>query len=323
MVVEHEKHYPVMLPEVLDALAIKDGGIYVDGTFGAGGYTRAILEAADCTVYAIDRDVDAQKRADEFTKQYGARFVFLRGCFGDVRELLNEAGVSSVDGFVLDVGVSSMQIDEAERGFSFRFDGPLDMRMDIEGDQPTAADIVNTYEADDLANVIYEYGEERLSRRVARAIVMRRAEQKFSRTSDLADVVRSAVPKSPKDKIDPATRTFQALRIAVNDELGELDRALEASEYVLAHHGRLVVVSFHSLEDGRVKRYMKRVANAVPSASRHMPQNVYVEDVVAPFTLPSRKTVKPSKKEIDENPRSRSARLRMVIRQKEEQGGCA
>ncbi len=216
-----------------------------------------------------------------------------------------------------------MQIDEAERGFSFRFDGPLDMRMDIEGDQPTAADIVNTYEADDLANVIYEYGEERLSRRVARAIVMRRAEQKFSRTSDLADVVRSAVPKSPKDKIDPATRTFQALRLAVNDELGELDRALEASEHVLAHHGRLVVVSFHSLEDGRVKRYMKRVANAVPSASRHMPQNVYVEDVVAPFTLPSRKTVKPSKKEIDENLRSRSARLRMVIRQKEEQGGCA
>ncbi len=317
----YEKHYPVMLPEVLTAMSPKDGEVYVDGTFGAGGYSRAMLEAADCKVYAIDRDVDAQERAQELIAQYGERFVFLRGCFGDVRALLSDAGVERVNGFVLDIGVSSVQIDEAERGFSFRFDGPLDMRMDIANDGLNAADIVNTYEQQDLANLIYEYGEERLSRRIARAIVKRREEEEFSRTLDLADVIRSVVPKSPKDKTDQATRTFQALRIAVNDELGELDRALEASESILAEDGRLVVVSFHSLEDGRVKRYMKRAANAEASVSRHIPQVGMPEEVSAPFSLPSRKAVKPSQKEIDENPRSRSARLRLAVRQNVEGGG--
>lgn len=316
----YEKHYPVMLPEVLTAMSPKDGEVYVDGTFGAGGYSRAMLEAADCKVYAIDRDVDAQERAQELIAQYGERFVFLRGCFGDVRALLDSAGVERVNGFVLDIGVSSVQIDEAERGFSFRFDGPLDMRMDVANDGLNAADIVNTYEQQDLANLIYEYGEERLSRRIARAIVKRREEEKFSRTLDLADVVRSVVPKSPKDKTDQATRTFQALRIAVNDELGELDRALEASESILEEDGRLVVVSFHSLEDGRVKRYMKRAANAEASVSRHIPQVGMPEEVRSPFYLPSRKAVKPSQKEIDENPRSRSARLRLAVRQNVEGG---
>lgn len=312
-----QAHYPVMLPEVLTALDPQDGEIYVDGTFGAGGYSRAILDAADCTVYAIDRDATARVRAEGMAKDYGERFVFLRGCFGDVRALLNDAGVERVNGFVLDIGVSSMQIDEPERGFSFQKSGPLDMRMDTEGGQ-TAADIVNTYEETDLANVIYEYGEERKSRHIAKAIVTRRAEQPFETTSDLADVIRSVIPKKGGDKIDPATRTFQALRIAVNDELGELDRALESSESILVDKGRLVVVCFHSLEDRRVKKFLKERSGGNDAGSRHMPQ---VEDKSdATFDLPMRnKAVKPSDKETSENPRSRSAKLRYAVRKRGQQ----
>ncbi len=308
-----DTHYPVMLPEVLAALSPKDGGVYVDGTFGAGGYTRAILESANCTVYAIDRDDNARITADGFDDEYGDRFNFLRGCFGDVKSLLQAVGVERVDGFVLDVGVSSMQIDEAERGFSFRFDGPLDMRMDMKSDGQTAADIVNTYEQDALANVIYEYGGERKSRRIARKIIELREEKPFERTLELADAVRSVVPRTHKDKIDPATRTFQALRIAVNDELGELDRALDVSEDILSEDGRLVVVAFHSLEDGRVKRFLKEKSNTQAKGSRHLPQSV-TSDVEPIFTLVSRKAIKPSDKEVSENPRSRSARLRAGIR---------
>lgn len=301
------QHNPVMLPEVLEALNPQDGETYVDGTFGAGGYSTAILESADCTLYAIDRDPSAQDAADVMTQKYGERFIFLRGQFGNVRALLP---VKKVNGFVLDIGVSSMQIDQAERGFSFRFDGDLDMRMDTANDMPTAADIVNTYEEDDLANLIYEYGEERLSRRIARKIVERRKEQKFSRTLDLADVVRSCVPRS-KDKIDPATRTFQALRIAVNDELGELNQALEAAEHILEEGGRLVVVSFHSLEDRCVKLFMKQKSGDA-SGSRHLP--TMQEEIPKIFKLISRKAVKASAEETATNPRARSARLRAAIR---------
>lgn len=315
---QSERHAPVMLAEVLEALVIKDGGVYVDGTFGAGGYTRAILEAADCHVYAIDRDMGANARAQEFKAAYGERFTFMRGCFGDVKNLLSAEGKSRVDGFVLDIGVSSMQIDDGERGFSFRFDGPLDMRMDRESGQ-SAADIVNNYEEEDLANVIYEYGQERLSRRIAKAIVTRRAEQSFERTQDLADVIRAVMPRKPGNKIDPATRTFQALRIAVNDELGEISRALEASEEVLEDGGRLVVVSFHSLEDGCVKRFLKEKSGGDPKVSRHLPQATEQVDVL--FSLPNRhKAVKPSKSEIEVNSRSRSARLRCGVRVREEGG---
>lgn len=315
-----DPHYPVMLTEVLEVLDPEDGGVYVDGTFGAGGYTRAILDAANCTVYAIDRDDNARITADGFDDEYGDRFNFLRGCFGDVKSLLLAVGVERVDGFVLDVGVSSMQIDEAERGFSFRFDGPLDMRMDMESDGLTAADIVNTYKQDDLANVIYEYGEERKSRRIARKIIEMRENKPFERTVELADAVRSVIPRLPKDKIDPATRTFQALRIAVNDELGELDRALESSENILSEGGRLVVVSFHSLEDGRVKRFLKEKSNTQAKGSRHLPQSVN-SDVKPVFTLLSRKAIKPSDKETSENPRSRSARLRGAARCCVDEGG--
>ena len=306
-----ENHYPVMLPEVLDAISPRDGEVYVDGTFGAGGYSRAILEAADCKVYGIDRDVSAQAAGVSLEADFADRFVFLRGCFGDVQALLSEVGVSHVDGFVLDVGVSSMQIDEGERGFSFRYDGPLDMRMDVEADL-TAADIVNTYEEEELANVIYQFGEERQSRRVAKKIVERRAEKKFETTADLADVVRSAVFKKHSDKIDAATRTFQALRIAVNDELGELDRALEASKSILSGGGRLVVVSFHSLEDRRVKTFLKD-HSAQGGGSRYLPGEP--EAAPAVFDLPYRnKAIKPSDKEVTENARSRSARLRCGVR---------
>ncbi len=304
-------HYPVMLPEVLEALAPMDGQVYVDGTFGAGGYTAAILDAANCTVIGIDRDVSVSARVEELKHQYGDRFVFLQGRFGDVANLLDGAGVAQVDGFVLDVGVSSMQLDQAERGFSFRYDAPLDMRMDGGGGGKTAADIVNGYEEEALANLIYELGGERKSRRVAKQIVLRRTEKPLETTFELADAARAGVGRS-KDKIDPATRTFQAIRIAVNDELGELDSALVASENILNDGGRLVVVSFHSLEDGRVKKFLRDKSGSNARVSRYMPEQI--QEVNHAFSLPKRKAIKPSESEISENPRSRSARMRVGVR---------
>ena len=306
-------HEPVMLAEVLEALSPVDGGVYVDGTFGAGGYSAAILEAADCTVIGIDRDLDAVARAAALKEKYGDRLVFIRGAFGDVQELLRENGYDAVDGFVLDLGVSSFQIDEAGRGFSFRFDGPLDMRMDRGGGE-TAADIVNTYDEKPLADLIYRYGEERKSRQIARRIIAQRAERPFETTNDLAMLVRDVVPKSPKDKSDPATRTFQALRIAVNDELGQLEGALAASTDILADQGRLVLVSFHSLEDSAVKRFMREGAGLEDTVSRHMPTSGAEESY--PFALPKKSAVKPSAEEIARNPRSRSARLRLAVRER-------
>lgn len=288
----------------------KDGGVYVDGTFGAGGYSAAILDAADCVVVAIDRDPDAADRAAALQEKYGDRLVFLSGCFGDVDDLLADAGIGAVDGFVLDLGVSSFQIDQPERGFSFRFDGPLDMRMG--GGGQTAADLVNTCEEQELANIIYLYGDERRSRQIAKRIVEVRAEKPFETTNELADLVREVVPKSHKDKIDPATRTFQALRIAVNDELGELERALVAAEKILKPGGRLVVVSFHSLEDGMVKKVLREKSGSVARGSRYLPEQAPADDVV--FDLPQKKAIKPSDKETAENARSRSARLRWAIR---------
>ncbi len=307
-------HFPVMLPEVLSVLSPKDGEVYVDGTFGAGGYTRAFLEAADCTVIAIDRDPAAVSRADAMKAEFGGRLIFVSGKFGDALELVKAAGYEQVDGFVLDVGVSSMQFDEANRGFSFRFDAPLDMRMDTSSGE-TAADIVNTMDEEDLANLIYKYGDERKSRYIARRIVEERAKAPIQTTLQLADMMRDVGFKSPRDKIDPATRAFLALRIAVNDELGELTRGLSAAEELLKDGGRLVVVSFHSLEDGIVKSFLYERSGKTPNVSKYLP---LAQSKNAPsFILSPKKPLDPSESEISQNPRSRSARLRAAVRKRE------
>jgi len=302
-------HIPVLLPEVVGALAPHDGGIYVDGTFGAGGYSRAILAAADCTLYAIDRDPSARAAAEAVAATFPGRFHFLAGCFGDMADLLPPDIHGKIDGIALDIGVSSMQIDQAERGFSFQKDGPLDMRMG--GDVASAADLVNTLPEAELADLIYRFGEERASRRIAAAIVAARREAPFATTLQLAACVRSVVRPS-KDGIDPATRTFQALRIAVNDELGELERALAAAEGLLTEGGVLAVVSFHSLEDRIVKRFLDAKSGRAAAPSRHMPQAP--GGVPAVFSLPQRRPRSATDSETRLNPRARSAHLRVAVR---------
>ncbi len=317
-------HIPVLVSEVLGALfpdpaspvgfPEPPGGTpqtIIDGTFGAGGYTRAILALPDVNVVAIDRDPTAIEAGQAVVREFDQRLTLLPGQFGDLDELARAAGHQSVDGVVLDIGVSSMQLDQAERGFSFQNDGPLDMRMSREG--PSAADVVNTMDEEDLANVLYELGEERKSRSVARAIVKRREEQPFSRTRELADVVGRAVGGRKDDGRNPATRTFQALRIYVNDELGELTRALDAAERILKPGGRLVVVTFHSLEDRIVKRFFAERSGKNEGTSRHLPQTN--RDAPAEsFRILNLRPLTPEKGELDLNPRARSARLRSGVR---------
>ena len=302
-------HIPVMLDEALDALAPRNGGAYVDGTFGAGGYTKAILDAADCTVWAIDRDEDAVRRGRAMATAYPGRLTVLHGRFGDMLDLLHDAGVDAVDGVVLDLGVSSPQLDEPDRGFSFRTDGPLDMRMDRSG--PSAADVVNSMDEATLARVIRQLGEERLARRIARAIIDARQQNPITRTGELAQIVRRVVPRA-KDGLDPATRTFMALRLHVNDELSELNRGLAAAERLLAPGGHFVVVSFHSLEDRRVKRFLHRRSGRGAGVSRHAPA---ADAMPLPsFHLLRRRARAASDEEIRRNPRARSARLRAAER---------
>ncbi len=302
-------HTPVMRAEILEALELRAGEVYLDGTFGAGGYTKAILDSVDCTIWALDCDPDAIARGRRLVEEFAGRLTLLLGRFSAMFELLQGSGVDRLDGVVLDLGVSSPQLDEAARGFSFRGDGPLDMRMTREG--PTAADIVATSDEKTLAHLIRSLGEERYARRVARAIVAARKIAPIDRTLQLAQIVRDAVPQS-KDGIDPATRTFMALRIHVNDELGELERGLAAAEQLLRPGGRLVVVSFHSLEDRRVKNFLRARGGQAPRASRHMP---VVHDERAPtFELLNRRGVTPTSEEVIANPRARSARLRSAIR---------
>jgi len=308
-------HYPVMLNEVLSVLKTTSTGVYVDGTFGAGGYSRAILKQGVSMLWAIDRDPSVMKAAQDLSDEFPGKFNLLQGCFSEMEKLLKDSGQNFVDGIVLDIGVSSMQLDQAERGFSFIQDGPLDMRMSDQG--PTAADIVNETEEEELADIIYQYGEERASRRVARAIVKAREEESFTRTLELSKVVEKAVggPKYKKGKrqIHGATRTFQALRIYVNDELGELRRGLEAAEKMLAPGGRLCVVTFHSLEDRIVKDFFKLRSGDVSRGSRHMPSRGN-DDPDPTFDLIFRGGKKATNEEIDMNVRSRSAKLRTAVR---------
>jgi 16S rRNA (cytosine1402-N4)-methyltransferase len=304
-------HTPVLLREVLEALGPRDGAIYVDGTFGAGGYSTAILEAANCKVFGIDRDPMALKIGKKLAKRFPGRLCVLGGCYGDMVNLLAKRGIDKVDGVALDIGVSSMQIDDAKRGFSFRANGPLDMRMGMQADA-TAADVVNTMNEDDLSRIIYTYGDERASRRVAAAIIKDRVHEPFTTTRQLAGLIRRIVKKS-KDGVDPATRTFQALRIYVNDELGELSRGLTAAEKLLSPCGRIAVVSFHSLEDRRVKKFLHSRSGQGPRQSRHLPEAANSE-LPPSFSLLKRGIIKPRKEEIETNPRARSARLRAAER---------
>ncbi|MBM3477666.1 MAG: 16S rRNA (cytosine(1402)-N(4))-methyltransferase RsmH [Alphaproteobacteria bacterium] len=300
-------HVPVLLAEVLAALAPRDGAILVDGTFGRGGYAEALLAAADTRVYAIDRDPEAIAHGEAMAARHGGRLVMIHGRFGDMDRLLAGRGASPVDGVALDVGVSSPQIDDPSRGFSFRADGPLDMRMEKSG--ASAADLVNDASEQELAQAIATLGEERHARRVARAIVEARRAGPLARTLELAEIVRRVVPRA-KDGIDPATRTFQALRLRVNDELGELGRGLAAAESILRPGGRIAVVSFHSLEDRVVKRFLRErsggegVSRHAPEAARRPPS----------FAIDARRPIEASATEVARNPRARSARLRVARR---------
>jgi 16S rRNA (cytosine1402-N4)-methyltransferase len=304
------KHIPVMLTEMLDCLAPCAEGRYLDATFGGGGYAAAILRAAPCIVWAIDRDPAAIARGAALAAQYPGRLHLIEGRFGAMLSLLAERGVAQLDGVVLDLGVSSFQIDDPARGFSFRADGPLDMRMG--GDGPTAADLVNTLPADALADVLFAYGEERASRRIARAIVAARQDAPIATTAQLAGIIRGVLPPD-RSGIDPATRSFQALRIRVNQELEEIEAALDQASSLLLPGGRLVVVSFHSLEDRIVKRFMIEAAGRAPAPSRHDPRGL-MRRGAAGYRLLTPHALRPRAAETDANPRARSARLRALQR---------
>ncbi len=303
---EKTPHIPVLLNEVVESIAPKDGGVYVDGTFGAGGYTRAVLDAADCTVYAIDRDPDAIREGQKLVDAYKGRLHLLHGTFGEMAELVRGEGVDFVDGVMLDIGVSSMQIDRAERGFSFQKDGALDMRMSQNG--LSAADVLNTFGEREIADIIYKYGEERFSRRIAAAVVEQRKTAPFKTTLEFADLIRRTVPHKRED-IDPATRSFQALRIYVNDELGQLESGLSAAHDLLKAGGRMAVVSFHSLEDRIVKTFMQEKSGKTANPSRYMP---VVEKQAATLKTITKKPILPTESETKFNSRARSARLRVA-----------
>jgi 16S rRNA (cytosine1402-N4)-methyltransferase len=297
----------VLARRVIEYLAPRDGGVYVDGTFGAGGHTRLILDAAECHVIGIDRDQAAVAAGFGLVESYGERLLLVQDRFSEIESVLRNAGIPAVDGIVLDVGVSSMQLDQAERGFSFRHDGPLDMRMGRDG--ASAADVIATASERDLSYIIATLGEERFARPVAREIIKRRAQAPITTTRDLADIVGSVVRSKPGE-IHPATRTFQALRIFVNEELQELADGLAAAERVLAPGGRLVVISFHSLEDRIVKRFLTSRSRRA-AVSRHQP----VAQSAAPsFALLTPKAVVADEGETADNPRARSAKLRAAER---------
>lgn len=308
-------HRPVLAAEVCAFLAPAAAKTYVDGTFGVGGYSRALLDAADCAVWGIDRDPEAIARGEAMRRRYGSRFGLIQGDFSDMVALLAAHDIEAVDGVTFDLGVSSFQLDNPARGFSFQVDGPLDMRISRSG--PTAADVVNQATEAELADIIYRFGEERAARGIARAIVRARAEAPITRTLQLASIVSATVRRAGqgRETIHPATRTFQAIRIHLNREVGpggELQRGLWAAERLLRPGGRLAVVSFHSLEDREVKQFLTTRSGRAARPNRHVPD---ATDAPAPtFDLLTKGAIKPTAAETAENPRARSARLRAAVR---------
>jgi 16S rRNA (cytosine1402-N4)-methyltransferase len=303
-------HIPVLAEEAVAFMNPLPGKTYLDGTFGGGGYAQKILDAAPCTLWAIDRDPAAIARGAALAQKYAGRLHVVEGRISEICDLLGAEGVTTLDGAVFDLGVSSYQLDDFSRGFSFRGDGPLDMRMGR--GQKTAANLVNTVSESELADILFQLGEEKASRAIAKAIVARRQTQKFETTSDLAGVIRSVV-RPDKSGIDPATRSFQALRIAVNEELADIEAALAQAASLLNPGGRLVVVSFHSLEDRIVKRFFAGASGRAPGASRHDPASLSA--AAAPkFRLLTGSPVVPGDEEMRRNPRARSAKLRAMER---------
>lgn len=305
-------HAPVMLNEILQFMNPQDNEIYVDCTFGAGGYSNALLNVKNCRVYAIDRDPYVVKIANELAAKTNNRLVFIGGRFSEIEQLLLSKNIYKVNGIVLDLGVSSMQLDQSERGFSFMKNAHLDMRMSQEG--VDAYEVVNNMGEEQLANIIFNYGEERHSRRIARKIVKTRQNKPIATTLELADIIHSAIG-ARQGKIDSATRTFQAIRIYINDELNELHGVLESAEKLLIDGGRLVVVSFHSLEDSIVKAFFRARSGKINnSRSRYMPEQNDVNSAIKTFSILTKQAVKPTIEEVSNNPRARSARLRAAKR---------
>lgn len=328
-------HIPVLLNEVKTKLNIKEGHTYIDGTYGSGGHTEMILSSANCRVISIDRDPAVKKFAEKSKKKFPENFDLILGKIGDLESLLKAKGVSNIDGGILfDLGVSSMQLNNSLRGFSFRLDGPLDMRMDQKGE--TVEDIIKNSDEPTLVKIINTYGEEKKAKRIAKAIVKNRKIKNIKTTFQLADIVRSVVGNTGNKKIDPATKTFQAFRIKVNNELEEIKKALIAAEKLLTPGARLVIISFHSLEDKIVKSFFKEKSGKYSNPSRHAvllnEELTYPLPVAAPlsplndlefedtkifkasFKIINKKVIKASKNEINQNPRSRSARLRAAER---------
>lgn len=301
-------HIPVMLQEVVDSLAPQDGQHFVDATFGNGGYSKALLDKAECTISAFDRDPDAIERGRPLANAYNGRLMLIQSAFAALGDIFNQN--NQVDGIVFDLGVCSVQLDEAERGFSFRLDGPLDMRMEQSGED--AAKIINSYSEKQIAQILWQFGEEKASRRIARAIIAARAEAPILRTSQLSKIIHSVMPRPKPGQADSATRSFQALRIYVNQELDQLEQALHASQAALKPGGVLAVVSFHSLEDRIVKQFIKHKSGRAPNPNKYSPQLDAPPNAL--FSITSTKPTLPSEAEIAANPRARSAKLRVAYR---------
>ncbi|QXK91979.1 16S rRNA (cytosine(1402)-N(4))-methyltransferase RsmH [Neoehrlichia mikurensis] len=290
-------HIPVLLKEVIDILSPQDDNIYIDATFGTGGYSREILQkSANCKVYAIDQDANAKIFYYQLAQDFPSRIAFYRDKFSNIKNIICDLNINKVDGVIFDLGLSSVQLDDGSRGFSFMRDGPLDMRMDVSS-PINAATFVNTMREEDMANIIYQYGGERYARKVAKAIVNARKGKLIKNTKELASIISSVVPRSKVNSIDPATRTFQAIRILVNNELEELEKGLKCASEVLNTNGKIIVISFHSLEDRITKRIFKYLCNDTKK-----------------FKLLNKKIIQPTLEEINNNPRSRSAKLRSILK---------